>query len=75
MIDIKPPSFVRQVSLDLKRFVIFLRFASLTEEKVVSHSAKEIMDITGLKHKTIWSIIYRWRRDGHEVRNSQIKRG
>lgn len=55
------PRLQRRHGLDMTAFVIFLRFGSLTEERVICRSREEIFRLTGVKPDTQTGMFRKWR--------------
>jgi hypothetical protein len=82
MVDIQPkkrraskpwkPRLVRDHTMDMMAFVIYLRFNSITEEKVIARSRKEIFEITGVKPNTQSTMFARWRECGYKIYNRRL---
>ena len=54
----------RQHSISMEALVIFMRFGSLTNDNHKWLTATEVFKRTGVKIKTQWSMVNRWRKRG-----------
>ena len=50
--------------------MIYLRFGTIANDERVVRSVEQVFRLTGVKPKTIYDLIKRWRRDGFAINRS-----
>ena len=58
--------------MDFKAYIVYLRFGSLTEPGPKWHSYREISEMTGVKLKSVFSIVKSWRLNGFKIINKKL---
>ena len=66
------PNLRQKVTMDFKAYVVYLRHGSLTEPGPKWHTFKKISEMTGVRLKTAFEIVKRWKEDGFKVINKRL---
>jgi transposase len=59
-------------NMDLKAYVVFLRYGQISEPGPNWHTCKRISEIAGLKQATAFSIVKHWRLNGYQIVNLKL---
>ena len=62
----------RYHSQDIKAYVIYLRYASLTKPGPKWHTFREISQIAGVKLTSAYSIVDYWEKNGYRFINRRL---
>ena len=66
------PNLRQKITMDFKAYVVYLRYGSLTEAGPKWHTFKKISEMTGVRLKTAFEIVKRWKEDGFKVLNKRL---
>lgn len=66
------PILKNYYNLDIKAYVVFLRYGSLTEPGPKWHTFKRIGEIAGMKTITAFKIVKTWKANGYKIINRRL---
>jgi len=58
--------------MDFNAYVVYLRFGSLTEPGPKWHSYREISEMTGVKLKSAFEIVKRWKLNDYRIIDKKL---
>jgi hypothetical protein len=65
-------SLYKDIPVEMQKFVVFLRYGSITEVRPVQKKYREIQEITGVSIMASYLICKRWRLNGCQVINKRL---